>query len=169
MALLIVFVGLPASGKSFHIRKLVVDGAIRSDCAFEDFQRGARNDSPRPEDSRHLAPIAEHLRQGRDCATADIAFCLADKRRDFVEVVRRRAPNATIDFRYFENAPEACLRNAIRDGGPDVLHRMKMIDVLTGRYRIPPGTRPITVYTDSTRSSRAIRGLAADPTGAKET
>jgi predicted kinase len=73
MGKLIVVIGLPGSGKSHYVDRLLADGSVGWIC--HDFHADAYNDSKLVTDSRYLQELLEKLRTGHTCAIADIAFC----------------------------------------------------------------------------------------------
>ena len=108
MPKLIVVAGLPGSGKSHHLNELEREKVAEVVC--HDFHFEPFNDSPKVIDSRHFSTLIEKLRQGKDCAIADIAFCQHERLEELKKEVLELVPETEIIFHCFENNPKQCLK-----------------------------------------------------------
>lgn len=151
MTTLTAIAGLPGSGKSTLIRKLArkVRGLVAPD-----LMRGVDDDppirrSPRITDSPVYPQLISDLREGKDCIVADIVFCDTLWRVELEQVVRADAPDVTIDWMFFENAPSKCARNATNRGRLSLPRELRMIEYLSRKYIIPVGVKPLRVWADA--------------------
>lgn len=145
MTTLTIIIGLPGSGKSHHLNQLVNEGKVSADCIAHDYHANAINNSSAPEHSRHYASIIDHLRNGNDCAIADIAFCDAERLQNVELSIYIAARGTTIKRIYFENNAENCKWNVHTDGGEGMNARLQAIDRFTAIYTIPDDSDIIPV------------------------
>ncbi len=140
MAKLIILVGLPGSGKSHYLGRLIEGKVVTSDeCVYDDYHAEAIGNSPEPENSRHYSALVDKLNSGNDCVAADIAFCDDEKLTKFKTLIYKKVKDLEIETVYFENKPETCKRNVGKDKSRSVDSRIKDIDRFTKIYK-PPKT-----------------------------
>ena len=149
---LTVLVGLPGSGKTFHLNTYHAGRFV------DDFKGRARHNCPSFSCSRFFPRLTRMLRAGVDCAISDIAFCRDEDRASIEAVLLRRVggcavhpggfeaatrglPPINIEYVFFENAPDKCRANVTER------NRLEDIDKLTGAYHIPAGVAPLPVWS----------------------
>lgn len=103
MGKLIVLVGMPGSGKSHYIKSLQPP---LSGICLHDYMSNSHGDSKHFTDSRYYADLIRNLLEGKECLIAEIEYCDTWRRIEVEEVIKRDAPDAQIEWRYFENDPE---------------------------------------------------------------
>jgi hypothetical protein len=134
----VIVVGLPGSGKSRWIdeRRAEFTGLVDSDY-FED----SLVPTLRFTDSRHYRPLIA----AQDCLVADIAFCDTLRRVKATQALAFDVPTAEVKWVFFENNPEACYANIIRDGRARALGRLKQLN-LAHKYIVPPDVETLPVW-----------------------
>ena len=133
---LIIIVGLPGSGKSTYMELLRTDNPDFS--FFDDYQGSAYGEDSDPRLSKHFGSLASDLKRGKTAVVSDIRYCEPGELNLFLSVVLNAAPNVTLAFRYFENAPEVCRENVTkRDREVRVEKELELIDRLSKSYAIP--------------------------------
>jgi len=143
LATLTVVVGLPGSGKSHLLCQL------RESCTgltVEDYHKNARSDSSLVTASRHYADLVRALREGRDCAIADVAFTDRRRRREVEKVFRRDVPGLSLDWVFFANDLEACVANIRRRGHPEADLEERVATTLSATYVIPRGAAALRIW-----------------------
>lgn len=144
-ATLIIIVGMPGSGKSTFIEKLVKNNPTF--CFYDDYQGEAFNDDHDPRLSKHFGPLVSDLLQGKTVIVSDIAYCVPNELGIFLGMILNIAPNVVLDFKYFTNDPEQCKRNVLQRNREDRLQKeLELIDKLTKHYKVPT-VEMIPVYT----------------------
>jgi ABC-type cobalamin/Fe3+-siderophores transport system ATPase subunit len=93
---ILFIVGLPGSGKSTLAKKINRDNNNKYKII----------DDPRDLDTQILPFINE------DLIITDPALCFPQNRQLAIDFIKRHNPNAKIDWIFFENDPENCLRNS---------------------------------------------------------
>jgi hypothetical protein len=80
-------------------------------------------------------------------------FCIAQVRSDAATSLRRRFPDAGVEFWFFENDPAQCLANVKgRNDGREV---EGLIRLLSRNYVIPRGAKVIPVWRSGDRPDAA--------------
>ena len=127
------------------MKQLVSEGKLGADCVAHDYHADAIGNSPAPEYSKYYASFIDHLRNGDDCAIADIAFCDRERLQKVEMSICAAAPGILIKRIYFENDTENCKWNVHKDGGEGMNARLRAIDRFTTLYTIPDGSEIILV------------------------
>jgi len=141
-----VIVGLPGAGKTTYIEANFRDAKI-----FDDFHKGAKDDSPLFEKSKNYLPLIKALIEGNDCVISDVEFC----RQNNLEIVIKNLEeiatafdlNIKTELLAFENNPEKCKINAVARGRAHHPAELKKIDDLAKIYYISPGAKILPVIT----------------------
>ena len=148
---LIAIAGLPGSGKSHRVREL------RTTCSgvsAEDFHADSWCHSKRVDHSRHFEAMIRDLRDGKDCAIADIAFCDSERRIAVNEAVLGAVPDATVVWEYFENDAEQCKHNVRQRNRGNVSEQLNRIDEFSSGYRIPSDAQVVHPVWPKSRSAQ---------------
>src|SRR5437879_1556954 len=111
MAKLVIVVGLPGSGKTFHLPRLKQE--YNAKYLRDSFKKNAFHGSSWITSSRHYVDLIGHLRDGHSCIISDIDFCKMEAREEAVEAIRYHVPDVEIRWICFENNPEQCRKNVI--------------------------------------------------------
>jgi hypothetical protein len=144
---LILFVGLPGSGKSSYIQELGERNPSFS--IYDDFQGQAYNHDPDPRLSKHFGPLVSDLKSGKTAVVSDIRYCAPKELNIFLSAVLSAVPNVLLQFKYFENQPEQCKENVrTRNREGRLEQELELIDNLSESYYIPP-IENIPVYNRS--------------------
>lgn len=154
MAKLTIVVGLPGSGKSTLIERVM--NSIPGVC-IEDYMKNSINYSRLFTYSRHYETLIGDLLAGKDCIIADIIFCDTACREDAVRIVRQNVPDVEIEWLFFENAPEKCKINAIRRNSQLLQQELEYIRLLSVKYQIPDGAKVVDVYSGAVQGDPRIR------------
>lgn len=132
-----LLIGLPGSGKSDYISK--------------NFTQGEYTVVDDPRKSVDIPLVFDnHL------IIADCHLCREQSMTGFKSFAEKNFPNIPINYIYFENNPEQCLKNAaFRNDGrivePTIRHMSKT-------YVIPEGITPIPVFnTDKLKRKRGLK------------
>jgi hypothetical protein len=143
VAKLTVVVGLPGSGKTHLIRNL---RARHSGLCVEDFMAGAIGSSSSFTHSKHYPELIRALREGRDCAIADIEYCDTSKRLEVEQVVHQDVDGLSLEWVFFENNLAQCLANLERRNGPKMVAEKQKAQELSRRYIIPQRGMVVPVW-----------------------
>jgi predicted ATPase len=149
MAKLLIYVGLPGSGKSYYLRELEKAGTIRRECIYHDYHADAP--SGEVEDSLHYQSLIDNLKCEKDCVVADIAFCEKSCRGKFVEKITSAVPDIEITIKYFENKPDVCKKNVQYASQRSAYNRIKKINEFSWKYDIPKDAEIIKVWDSSSK------------------
>ena len=135
-ARLIIVVGLPGSGKTTYMQKLLKDGKITA--FYDDFQARAIEHDKNPYLSRHYAPLVADLRRGKSVAVSDIRYCDRSELNRLLATAISAVPDIEIDVRYFENNPKKCAINVRKRGRDNLVeHELGLITEYSENYRVP--------------------------------
>jgi len=150
MSEVLLVAGLPGCGKTTLRGELERQGYS----VLDDYKACADDNSPRFWKSRHYDRLLQLLRQGTDCAVADIDFCHADARAEAERTLREQVPSVRVEWRFFANDPDACEANS-RHRNREHLDRdlLKMRDY-SAVYSIPPGAVTLAVVRAGASSSK---------------
>jgi hypothetical protein len=142
---LTVIVGLPGSGKSALIRSEFPAGSVAK--CVEDFHERSLDNSHTVTSSQYYREVLGHLRGGRDCVIADIAFTDASQREAIRCAFQADVPGVVISWIYFKNDPRQCMTNVLGDTSRgDWLARAGGIVHWSPRYSYPDGADIRPVY-----------------------
>ncbi|HSX05084.1 MAG TPA: AAA family ATPase [Candidatus Saccharimonadales bacterium] len=142
---LLIVVGMPGSGKTTYMQKLLSEGEI--DSVYDDYQMGAaKDDKYNPRLSRNFAALRADLSQGRRVAINDISYCAAANLEWLSRVMQEEFPGIKIEQVFFENNPEACRHNVRLRGRPAdrIAVELQKIDLIASQYN-PPQNQALPV------------------------
>jgi hypothetical protein len=132
---IIAIVGLPGSGKTYLGNRLAKENGYEF---IDDIDI---------EGKKRLLAI---LKEGNDCIISDPNFIFEDIRN---KAILSLAENLNIEWMFFENDPEQCLKNVeYRNDGRKV---KDFISMFSKYYIIPKGVHPVKVYGSYTKMIRA--------------
>jgi tetratricopeptide (TPR) repeat protein len=153
---LIVVVGLPGAGKSTLLKK--IRRSITGICVH-DFHANAMNDLTNVPSSRHFRALVEALVAGHDCAIADIAFCVQERRDNLCVVISKEIPETKIEFKFLEKSFEKCERN-IRYRNPyNPEPALKKLRDFYPQYVIPKDAEIAPIWQPSTSPPKGVEFL----------
>lgn len=147
----IILVGLPGSGKSYLIKALKkkASGLVSDDFMKDAALNSPINREPSITDSRHYHRLISDLRDGKECVISDIILCDALFRIQLDMALKIDAPTCTVKWEFFENNPEACVKNVRRRRKPSWAREIKLIRFLSRKYFPPHGVKPRAVWKGS--------------------
>src|ERR1700738_5483908 len=116
---------------------MVARGEVGEDFVRHDFHAESKDNSHDIEQSTFFDTAIEALNAGTTCAIADIWFCKPGHVEHASKVMQSHVTGVSIDVRYFETAPDACIANVLHDGGMLVGERLARIRELTRTYAPP--------------------------------
>lgn len=150
-AKLVVVVGLPGSGKSHLIKSKIYSKWPKYDDYFAKVATGSPiKREPSVTDSFYYQELIEQLLAGQSCLISDVIFCDSLLRHALEIAIKLDAPSAKIEWIYFENNPEVCIRNARKRARPATLAReIKLIKYLSRKYFVPTKAKPKACYSAS--------------------
>lgn len=126
----IFVVGLPGSGKTHLAKELAKNGYE----LFDDVGTETAKED-----------VINCLKDGKDCIIVDPHFCSIGAREAAQKIAEKFS--ADINWIFFENNPEACLKNImLRDDGRKVENFIKSLSKV---YSIPEKEKAIPVYKGS--------------------
>ncbi len=156
---MLVVIGLPGCGKAALLAQMQREGY----CIFDDFHADA--DAPFVEMSPNFGPLMDALFAGHDCAVSDNAFCVPEYRSEFLKAITSRLRDQSIEWVYFENAPDRC-RNNIRRGDSERTERdLRALEEFGKKYVVPAGITALAVVDETLKES--IGDLPAMPEAAE--
>lgn len=129
-------VGLAGSGKSTYAKRAFPDRLLIE----ENFW------SPDYSDQRNQ--LLDALAKGRDCVVTEIAFCLEQERTKLLEWLSQSAPDATIEWIFFENDLDQANNNCKqREANKETLARLARQNVRYSLgYSRPEGAKIVRVW-----------------------
>ncbi|HSW36866.1 MAG TPA: hypothetical protein VLG37_00685 [Candidatus Saccharimonadales bacterium] len=145
MAKLIIVIGLPGSGKSHYLRKLKADKLIWA--FYDDYQNKAYGKDPDPRLSRHYGPLLSRLKKGKTMAISDIRYCREPELDWLLKSVLDVLPETELELHYFENKPEAAIKNIKQRTNPQAVEvQLKFVQENSPNYIIPK-IKKIPIYS----------------------
>jgi GTPase SAR1 family protein len=144
VAVLTVVVGLPGSGKSHYINRLIESHVVQKERTCGDYFLNCRDNILEVTRSPFFEPMINYLRRDLDCTVADISFCECYILKMFRAIVLSVIPTVIIREIYFANSPLACRRNLRHS--PNEHNRLQEINRLSEHYAVPPGCTAIEVF-----------------------
>ena len=110
MSKLTILVGFPGSGKSYYINNIKEEynGKVA-----DDFMKDSKDNSREFLRSCHWEELVADLNDDRDCLISDIRFCNEEDRNNFESQLKKSVDNVVLDWQYFENNPDVCIRNVL--------------------------------------------------------
>jgi len=117
-------VGLPGSGKT-HLGNSMQDVLFIDDVSISGLEVIEKN-------------------KDKNLAIADVYLCIEELRAKAVVTICKMIPDCVIDWIFFENDPEQCLKNVERrtEAGDD-RKVSEMIKMLSKKYKPPPDSRKV--------------------------
>ncbi|HSX31498.1 MAG TPA: AAA family ATPase [Candidatus Saccharimonadales bacterium] len=142
---LLVVVGMPGSGKTTYLQKLLAEGRV--DSVYDDYQKDTpEEDRSNPRRSPNFAAVCADLSHGRRVAINDIRYCSAPELERLCTTMQEKFPDLKIEQVFFENNPEACRHNVrLRNRPADRLAiELQKIDLIAPQYNPPTyGVLPV--------------------------
>lgn len=136
LGLLTILVGLPGSGKSTYIAKLIKSNPDLS--VYDDYQGEAYGDDSDPRLSKHFGPLVHDLKNVKSVIVSDIRFCIPRELNIFLSAILSAEPDVRIAFTYFENNPDACRKNILARNREDRIEKeLDLLEKLSASYEIP--------------------------------
>lgn len=144
MSVLVIWYGLPGSGKSAQLRRLEEAG-YRS---FDDFMQNPLRYRSGFSSSRHFDRILHAVQAAIPCAVADIKLCHEAFRSDIKATLAAQAPSLSLQWHCFEcrsaEAVAICKDNVhfrAEQSDRNSRHALDWIDRHASDFSIEPGAR----------------------------
>jgi len=149
MQSIIIITGFPGSGKSTYLKTHESEFGDAFIC--DDYYKSAPGRIVQFDGSIYFDGVRNALMNGRNVVIADIVFCEDDLRIEMQEGIARLIEElgikAGVEYRYFENNPEACIANILlRNRKERVEGEIKFIQNHRDSYHIPDGAVILPVY-----------------------
>ncbi len=142
MSNLVVWYGLPGSGKSTYLNRYRSGGYQ----VFDDFMKNSIRHCRAFPFSRHFVDIVTALRRSDPCVIADIRLCEDAFRRDVADILAELVSSLSIEWHCFDcRTPEAisiCRDNVLFRAETTTRHSehaLRSIEEFAPRYSIPDG------------------------------
>jgi hypothetical protein len=142
MSKLIIWYGLPGSGKSTNIARCVDS----CEHVFDDFMSRAVLDRPEFPFSRHFSEIITALKKSETCLISEISLCHSGFRQELRSVLAALIPQLVIEWNCLDcRTPEAvaiCRDNIYyrqQVTGQKLAYAFKMIDAFAPAFSIEKG------------------------------
>lgn len=149
MQKLIFITGLPGSGKTTYLETHKDEFGDALIC--DDYYKSGPGRFVRFNGSVYYNDVRNALKEGRNVVIADIVFCEDELRKEAQEGIVLLATelgiDLDIDYRFFENNPEACIQNILHRDRPErVASELKFIEEHTESYVVPENVTVLPVY-----------------------
>ena len=142
MAKVTFIVGLPGSGKTYLAHKLIkISRQFRQTLLFDDMK------------SKDMTKAEEAVKAGKDLYIADPWLCYPDYLAKAKILVTDKWGASEVEVIYFENHPEACIRNAKHRA--DERNVEGFIRHATKHYVIPEGVIKCRVWDGTVQKDAA--------------
>lgn len=131
-----IIIGLPGSGKSYLLtRKYNNDNSI----IFDDVQSHAVQDKSDFTYSKDYPKIISELQAcEKDIVISDIGYCLFDNYSQVIEIlqwwIEKHSLQYHINTYVYENNPDKCINNILKDTDRNTQARLAAIDRFTHHY-----------------------------------
>ncbi len=148
MQKIIIIIGLPGSGKSTYIS---LNEEFKGAIVCDDYHKSSYKRSREFIDSIYFEDLKKGLIAGKDVVISDIAFCKPDRldkiTQNIQSLLSELEIKATLECRYFENNPKACIDNIFRRNRTDrVQQEIDFINKTSSDYNVPDKAILIPVY-----------------------
>ena len=144
-----IIIGLPGSGKTMYLK----DNAekFRDFFICDDYHKSGYKKSKCFEDSLFYDDMQKALKEGKNVALTDIAYCKTERLKNAEEGIKKIAKELNLkiktEYLYFENDPETCKQNILRRNRANRIFReLKYIDETSKQYAIPKGVKIFPVF-----------------------
>jgi hypothetical protein len=138
----IIYYGLPGSGKSTRLDQLKAHGIQ----VFDDFMKYLMNNSRAFTSSRHYADIVNAANSKVTCSLADIRLCLQEFRQEIIQDLNQHAPTTLLEWHCFDcrsqQAINTCIDNVLfrtERTGRNGDHALRWIEKNASRFTIMEG------------------------------
>ena len=150
MQKIIVIIGLPGSGKTMYLKEHAQEFGQNA-LICDDYYKSAPGRTVEFKGSAYYADLREALKDGKNVVIADIVFCEEPFRREaeggIKNLVAELGLKVDVDYRFFQNDPEACIANILNRARPErVASELKFIEEHRNNYRIPEGATILPVH-----------------------
>lgn len=151
MSKLTILVGFPGSGKSYYINNIKEEynGKVA-----DDFMKDSKDNSREFLRSCHWEELVADLNDDRDCLISDIRFCNEEDRNNFESQLKKSVDNVVLDWQYFENNPDVCIRNVLSRQSQQKYKQIQYIICNRIKYQIPENSEIIPVYSSNVECER---------------
>ncbi|MDB5260482.1 MAG: hypothetical protein JWN37_713 [Candidatus Nomurabacteria bacterium] len=152
MQKIIIIVGMPGSGKTTYLETHKEEFGNALIC--DDYYRSATS-RPRIslscEGSAYYEDIKEALLVGKSIVIADILFCKDEYRNEIEQGIKKLISElnieVSIEYRFFENNPAACIANIMRRNRPERVEKeLEFIEEVRNEYKIPEEVAILPIY-----------------------
>jgi predicted kinase len=147
MTEIMLLAGLPGSGKTTHLCRMLADGWL----TFDDYKAQAFEDCSRFGSSRKFLPLISALRAGLKCVVADIDFCKPESREEAEGLLFAIFPNVQLHWLFFENNPSACEANVRNRNSASWEIELKKVREYSASYSIPRNADVLPVGRNASR------------------
>ncbi len=144
-----IITGLPGSGKSTYLKNHKEEFGSALIC--DDYYKSAPGRTVEFNGSAYYQDLRDTLKEGKNVVIADIVFCEDELRREMQDGISKLILELNVDveveYRFFENNPEACVANILRRGRPERIEsELKFIAEHKDTYHIPEGAIVLPIY-----------------------